>query len=266
MNTVQSVAALARKIFEERDKNAVEHISTALTTNHRAITLNRINSRLKNKEDRDWTLVATTCVEAGLDFSFRSAARELSSLSSLIQIAGRVNRQCEYEKGCEVWSFRIKEDGLLKGHPEFKTCSRVLEQFYAENKVNPDYCTEAMMKEVREKNKGIAKDDPIVKAEKAGKYPEVTELFKVIEEGEVFTVVIDHALKDRIEAGEKPSREDMQTLTVRMRQDQISTLHLPHIGRYPDLFFCYPEYYNEFLGYMKGILQTIDHKQRGSIS
>ena len=121
------------------------------------------------------------------------------------------------------------------------------------------------MKEVRERNRRMAKDDPIVIAEKAGKYPEVAELFKVIEEGEAFTVVIDDALRDRIEAGEKPSKEDMQTLTVRMRLDQINRLRLPHIGRYPDLFFCYPECYDEFLGYMKGILQVIEHVQDGSI-
>jgi len=191
MNTVQSAAALAKKVFEENGRNAIEHISTALTIEHRASTLNRIKARLKSKEDKGWTLVSTTCVEAGLDLSFRSAARELSSLASLIQIAGRVNRQCEYGKNCEVWSFLIREEGVLRGHPEFRTTARVLEQLYANQRVGPDFCTEAMVKEVREKNTGMAKDDSIVKAEKAGKYPEVAELFKVIEEGEVFTVVID---------------------------------------------------------------------------
>jgi CRISPR-associated endonuclease/helicase Cas3 len=266
LNTVQSAAALGMKIFESKGRNAVEHISTALTTEHRAATLNRVKLRLKNKEDRDWTLVATTCVEAGLDFSFRSAARELSSLASLMQIAGRVNRQCEYGRDCEVWSFRIREDGFLKVHPEFKTSATVLEQLYANQRINPDFCTEAMVKEVRERNTGMAKDDPIVKAEKAGKYPEVADLFKVIEEGEVFTVLIDQALRERIEAGEKPSREDMQTLTVRMRLNQIRALGLPHVGRYPDIFFCYPEYYDKFFGYMKGLLKLIAHSQKGSIS
>jgi len=90
-----------------------------------------------------------------------------------------------------VWSFLIREEGVLRGHPEFRTTARVLEQLYANQRVGPDFCTEAMVKEVREKNTGMAKDDSIVKAEKAGKYPEVAELFKVIEEGEVFTVVID---------------------------------------------------------------------------
>jgi len=266
MNTVQSAAALAMKILEEKGRSAIEHISTALTVEHRANTLERVKSRLNDKKDRDWTLVSTSCVEAGLDFSFRSAARELNSLASLIQIAGRVNRQCEYGTDCEVWSFKIREDGFLKSHPGFVTSSKVLEQMYENNKVNSAFCTEAMLKEVRERNTGNAKDDPIVKAENAGKYPEVAELFKVIEEGEVFTVVINPDLKEQIEANEKPSREDMQKLTIRMRQHQINALRLPNIGRHLDVFFCYPEYYDDFLGYMKGLLKLIDHSQKGSFA
>jgi len=263
MNTVQSAAALARKLSDVRGDSAVEHISTALTSKHRAATLDRVKARLIDEDDKDWTLVATSCAEAGLDFSFRTAAREICSLSSLIQIAGRVNRECEYGTDCEVWSFRIREDGFLKTHPAFKTSTKVLEQFYDIHKVNPDSCTEAMKREVRERNNGMAKDDPIVKAEKAGKFPEVAELFKVIEEGEVFTVVIDPTLKDRIEAGGKPSREDIQKHTVRMRINLIRVLALTKIGGYEEIFYCYPEYYDEFIGYMKGILQINSVSQKG---
>ena len=255
MNTVQSAAALARKLSGVRGCRAVEHISTALTSEHRATTLDRVKARLMDKDDKDWTLVATSCAEAGLDFSFRTAAREICSLASLIQIAGRVNRQCEYGTDCEVWSFRIKDDVFLKTHPAFKTSSRVLLQLYNNHRVNPESCTEAMKKEVRERNGGMAKDDPIIIAEKAGKFPEVAELFKVIDEGEVFTVVIDPDLKDRIEAREKPTREDIQKYTVRMRINLIRALGLSNIGGYAEIFYCPPEFYDPFLGYMKGVLQ-----------
>jgi CRISPR-associated endonuclease/helicase Cas3 len=265
MNTVQSAAALARKLSNVRGFMAVEHISTALTSGHRATTLDRVKTRLMDKDNKDWTLVATSCAEAGLDFSFRTAAREICSLASLIQIAGRVNRQCEYGTDCEVWSFRTKDDVFLKTHPAFKTSSRVLLQLYNNHRVNPESCTEAMKKEVRERNGGMAKDDPIVIAEKAGKFPEVAELFKVIDEGEVFTVVIDPNLKDRIEASEKPSREDIQKHTVRMRITLIRALGLSNIGGYEEIFYCYPEYYDEFIGYMKGILQVISTSNNVSI-
>ncbi|MCI0349892.1 MAG: hypothetical protein L0Z53_10745, partial [Acidobacteriales bacterium] len=70
-------------------RGTVEHISTALTPADREITLNRVKLRLKTGSDPDWTLVATSCVEAGMDLSFHVGLRERASLMSLIQIGGR---------------------------------------------------------------------------------------------------------------------------------------------------------------------------------
>jgi CRISPR-associated endonuclease/helicase Cas3 len=265
MNTVQSAAALADKIAHERGRETVEHLSTALIPIDRKKTLEIIKLRLKDKKDADWTLVATTCAEAGLNFSFRSGAREMSSLGSTIQLGGRVNRQCEYGSDCEVWCFYIKKDEFLRDHKHFKTSAAVLAKLFDEGKIGPDFCTEALMREIREKNIGMASNDLIVQEESRANYPSVAKLFQVIEDNEMFTVIVDEGFKIRLENGEKPTKRELQTLTVRMRKDQVDALRLPRIRRYEDLYFCYPDYYNEFLGYMKGILQTITIVQSGSI-
>lgn len=265
MNTVQSAAALADKIENNRGRNVVEHLSTALTPIDRENTLKKIKLRLKDKKDTDWTLVATTCAEAGLNFSFRSGAREMSSLGSTIQLGGRVNRQCEYGSDCEVWCFYIKKDEFLRDHKHFKTSAAVLTKLFDEGKIGPDFCTEALMREVREKNTCIARDDLIVRAENCANYPEVSKLFQVIEDDETFTIIVDEALKERLENGEKPTRREMQTLTVRMRREQIESLRLPRVRGYEDLYYCYVDYYDGFLGYMKGILQVISVLKKGNI-
>ncbi|RJQ14664.1 MAG: CRISPR-associated endonuclease Cas3'' [Nitrospiraceae bacterium] len=265
MNTVQSAAALADKIENNRGRDVVEHLSTALTPIDRENTLKKIKLRLKDKKDTDWTLVATTCAEAGLNFSFRSGAREMSSLGSTIQLGGRVNRQCEYGADCELWCFYIKKDEVLRDHKHFKTSAAVLAKLFDEGKIGPDFCTEALLREIREKNTGMAIDDLIVQAENRANYPSVANLFQVIEDNEMVTVIVDEGFKIRLENREKPTRREMQTLTVRMRRDQIDALRLPRIGRYEDLYFCYPDFYNDFLGYMRGILQTISVSQVGSI-
>jgi len=54
------------------------------------------------------TLVATSCVEAGLDFSFRTAVRESCSVASAIQTGGRTNREGVWS-ACEVWDVRVSE-------------------------------------------------------------------------------------------------------------------------------------------------------------
>jgi CRISPR-associated endonuclease/helicase Cas3 len=92
MNTVQSAAVLADYIATHFGRIYVEHLSTALTARDRETILKRVISRLKDKEDGDWTFVATSCVEAGVNLSFKSGFRELGSLVSLLQTAGRVNR------------------------------------------------------------------------------------------------------------------------------------------------------------------------------
>lgn len=42
--------------------------------------------------DGEWVLVATSLVEAGVNFSFRTGFRERFGVASIIQLGGRVNR------------------------------------------------------------------------------------------------------------------------------------------------------------------------------
>ena len=82
------------------------HLSTALAPIDRELVIQRVRRLLLQKNYSDWALVATSCVEAGVDFSFRTAIRESCSVASLIQTGGRVNRHGEWEScggvGCSV--------------------------------------------------------------------------------------------------------------------------------------------------------------------
>jgi CRISPR/Cas system-associated endonuclease/helicase Cas3 len=66
-----------------------------LTPEDREIILDRIKDRLKNRPDDDWVLVATSCVETGLDFSFRYGFREIAGLLNVLQFLGRIRRNNE---------------------------------------------------------------------------------------------------------------------------------------------------------------------------
>lgn len=68
LNTVQSAAVFASDLCDAYGREAVEHLSTALTAADRAAASERIKKRLQDQTDTDWTLVATSCVEAGVDF------------------------------------------------------------------------------------------------------------------------------------------------------------------------------------------------------
>ncbi len=259
LNTVQSAAFIAKtllKSYGDKGAGRVEHLSTALAPIHRKVILDRIKTRLKNKDDDDWTLVATSCVEAGIDFSFHTAAREFCSLVSTIQTAGRINRSGEYGTS-DLWNFQILEGGSLKKHPSFKSSARILEDLFKDEKVAPEYCTEAMKREVREKNQVNAEQNPIVKAELSKDFPAVSEQFQVIP-GNTVTVIIDNEMCERIERHEKVDFLELQKKSVTIYRDKIVKFALKPLKGCKELFEWMLDYDSDFLGYMAGALSLDD--------
>lgn len=255
LNTVQSAAVVARELFRRNGRNQVEHLSTALAPVHRKATINCVKKRLLDELDKDWTLVATSCVEAGVDFSFRSAARELCSLVSALQTAGRANRSGEYGTA-ELWGFRIIPGELLKEHPTFKVSAQVLIEMYRQNLIAPEYCNEAMRREVRNRNQGMCADDPIVKAEKRSNFPEVEEKFCVIPSN-TMTVVVDEDLRHRIANHEKIDFREIQQKSVAIYSAKAMHFAVAPFRGHNDLF-AWTLAYDDFIGYMAGVLTVAD--------
>lgn len=260
LNTVHSAASIAKKLFESYgDRRYVEHLSTALAPIHRKSILDRIKRRLdplKNPNDTDWTLVATSCVEAGIDFSFHTAAREFCSLVSTIQMAGRINRSGEYGES-DLWNFQIMPGESLKGHPSFVTSARILKQLFNEDKIAPEYCTEAMKREVRERNQIAANLNQIVIAERNKDFPSVEEQFKVIQANTV-TAIIDRELCERIEQRVKVSFLELQQKSVVIYSNKINKFALKPLRGFNDLYAWTLDYDEHFLGYMAGVLKLGD--------
>ena len=129
LNTVQSAAVIAADMAAEFGQTHVAHLSTALTPEDSGKTIDRIRRRLADPDDADWTLVATSCVEAGVDFSFRTGFREISSLLSLLQAAGRVNRHGRNTEAV-MWSFPLQDDSMLPKNPALDVSAAVLRSYF----------------------------------------------------------------------------------------------------------------------------------------
>ena len=259
LNTVQSAAVAAREFAKKFGRGAVEHLSTALTPRDRTATLRRVKSRLEHPQyerDGDWALFATSCVEAGVDLSFRTGVRELGSLVSLLQTAGRVNRHGKNEDA-EVWTIRLSEDGLLKHHPGFKDAATVLlELFEAGAKIAPALCTEALKREIR--TAGVFRND-LSTAEQQQRFPQVEQMFKVIAT-DTRTVVIDAQLVQRLVRHEPVDWRELQQGSVQIWGYRLEQLRVQEIaGRERIYNWQYP--YDDFLGYMAGVLPVLECEQ-----
>ena len=105
-NTIRNAALIAECFRGMFGDDYVKHISTCLTPKDRMQILDSVKDRLENEPNRDWVLVATSCVEAGVDISFNYGFRENSSLMSVMQLAGRVSRKNEF-KECKIVVFEL---------------------------------------------------------------------------------------------------------------------------------------------------------------
>ena len=271
LNTVQSAAVLANHVREDCKLGSnVEHISTALTPLDRAKTVRRVREHLASPW-RDWCLVATSCVEAGVDFSFRSAFRESWGLVNLLQIAGRASRSGEYQD-TEVWDFRHDESGGLSLHPQAKVARGVLADIFKDcakqqRQPSPGDCTEALRLELRnDRGTQALRIEEIERAEKAADYPEVAKLCRIIT-ADTQTVLIDRALAERIETRERtqfPSWRDIMQNSVQIWASRLDAREWPlkPIGHDGELWAWIGKY-DSFLGYMAWVIEAFKAGEKG---
>jgi len=248
LNTVQSAAAVASIYAKSKGRDKVEHLSTALTPNDRDATLKNVRKRLQNASDTDWALIATSCVEAGVDLSFKCGVRETASLVSLLQIAGRINRHGK-DSDATVWTIDLREGGPLKRHPMLKESAQVLRELFNEGMtISPELCTSALQREVRLAGSFVKE---LVEQEEQLRFPTVEEKFHVIA-SDTRTVVMDRDIIHRIESHEVVTWQDIQKASVQIWGYRLDSLRIPEIIGRPGMY-KWNLAYDDFIGYMAGV-------------
>ena len=94
----------AQRLYERLQGEGVYHLSTTMYPAHRRRVLAEIGKRLDDKKGKKCIVISTSLVEAGVDLDFTSVYRELAGVDSIIQAAGRCNRNGE----------RGKEDSIVR--------------------------------------------------------------------------------------------------------------------------------------------------------
>jgi CRISPR-associated endonuclease/helicase Cas3 len=258
VNTVQTAAVIAQAMRESGED--VLHLSTALAPAHRDLIVERVKRRLRDKL-MNWTLVATSCVEAGMDFSFRTGFRERASTASLIQVGGRVNRGNEIDGAevPEVWDLLLRDD-QFRSNPGISVSCRALGYFTLDElngMKTSELATIAMRREWTSGAEGKARQ--LIEHEEGMEYPSVSKESRVIDT-DTRTVIIDKSLANAVQRNEKVSRTEIMKYSVQIWANRIDKLALAPIthDRQPSesaLYFWSYEYESDFLGYMKGVLK-----------
>ncbi len=290
-NTVQSAAVVAdtlSRALNDKEKSLrgkkVLHLSTALAPKDRAIILDEILRRQDNTEwdDQAWYLISTSCVEAGVDLDFAIGFREKCSVTSLLQVAGRINRHGMRLSG-KLVSFSIVAENGLSHHPGFKESSIVFDDLWSEI-VNPSYsiselCTIAIRKEfsrVKDKKKYLDTEinkkeysDKLLEDELECNFQSVSKCYKVIDSSTA-TVIINAGLVEKLELGIPVNWQELQNNSVQLWANKITKFNLkPISGCVHDDIYSWTDTYDydpQFLGIMAGIIDPeIFFKETGGV-
>ena len=119
------------------DTDCVFHLSTYQCSKHRKKILQQINKRLK--ENKPVLCISTQLIEAGVDVDFGSVIRFLAGLDSIVQAAGRCNRNGNQRKS-KVYIINPKEE-FLDSLPDIeKGCDatrRIMREETEDNMLSP---------------------------------------------------------------------------------------------------------------------------------
>lgn len=263
VNTVQTAAVIADSM--RKAGHSVLHLSTALAPAHRDSMVERVKLRLRDKIE-NWTLVATSCVEAGMNFSFRTGFRERASTASLIQIGGRVSRGDEF-LDAEVWDILLRDE-LFCDNPTITISKHALDGFTPDELNNLHPATLATFAMKREWSAGAKRRaEELIENEKQMEYQDVSKQCRVIE-SDTRTVVIDKGLAQDIRNGEKVPKGELLKYSVQMWYSKIANLKLDPLNQYScsdesNLYAWNYNYDPNFLGYMDAIIPRLEMDKKG---
>nr|WP_321330373.1 CRISPR-associated helicase Cas3' [uncultured Ilyobacter sp.] len=115
VNTIKRANELFDKIrnmFKSKDEISCFCLSTSLIPKHRKILIKKIKSLLK--KNRSVIVISTQCIEAGVDLDFDIGFRDVAPLDSIIQVAGRINRNDDKKKkNSPLYIVHLKNDSSL---------------------------------------------------------------------------------------------------------------------------------------------------------
>ncbi|MCK8823997.1 CRISPR-associated helicase Cas3' [Fuchsiella alkaliacetigena] len=185
VNTKDQAAELYQELINSTSEDKVFHLSNSMCAVHRKDILDKVRDRLKLGQA--CYLVSTQLIEAGVDIDFPLVLRAISPLDSIVQAAGRCNREGKLDKG-RVIIFEPEENVLPKGI--YKTATARTDSFLKE--LNKTDKSDLFKRYFNSLYRDIDLDSKNINKERESfNYREVARSFKIIPD-DSFNVIIEN--------------------------------------------------------------------------
>lgn len=231
--TVVNTTALAREGYEALDALVSSnwyHLSARMCPAHRWEVLETILQQLSN--NRPCHLISTQLIEAGVDIDFPRVYRQLSPFDSIIQTAGRCNRNGKLAVSdatreadpCGIATiFKLQNAPSPAGDYTFRT--QLTESILASypNALDGDMLNAIQKYFQSLYNRLRSGGQEIQKARHCYDYPQVAELFRVIDDDKTQSVVVPWC-KGKVLIEELQSQEFLTQADWRQIQPYCATV------------------------------------------
>lgn len=111
LNTIDDTKGLYKLLSESIDKDEILLLNTHFTPRHRKIKIYLAKRRLR--QNQRIILISTQLIEAGVDIDFPVLYRDFATVPSIVQSAGRCNRNGTLEFG-QVKLFKLENKGKIR--------------------------------------------------------------------------------------------------------------------------------------------------------
>lgn len=112
LNTIDDTKDLYDELLDVYDNDALILLNTHFTPDDRKIKIEVAKERLRNKERV--IIISTQLIEAGVDIDFPIVYRDFTTVASVVQSAGRCNRNGKMKDKGKVVVFRLKNRDKIR--------------------------------------------------------------------------------------------------------------------------------------------------------
>lgn len=137
LNTIDDTKELYKLLLDELDKKELLLLNTHFTPNDRKKKISLAKDFLNN--DNRIILISTQLIEAGVDVDFPILYRDFATVASVVQSAGRCNRNGKLDSFGKVKLFKLQNKGKIRSDVIYQGKDKEILRFTKESFPNEIY-------------------------------------------------------------------------------------------------------------------------------
>jgi CRISPR-associated endonuclease/helicase Cas3 len=137
LNTIDDTKELFKQLKDKLKSKELLLLNTHLTPQHRKLKIYLAKRRLR--QDKRIIIVSTQLIEAGVDIDFPVVYRDFATVSSIVQSAGRCNREGKLDSLGKVKLFKLRNKGKIRSNLIYRDKDSELLRFTKESFVENLY-------------------------------------------------------------------------------------------------------------------------------